>query len=243
MTVVRSITSAPSARTAARRIELARKRADAADRTAAAAVLRAMCAEEAAAAAEARAAAAERELDDLAARVFADPLTGVLNREGIGHEFEHGPTAAVLFVDLDKFKPVNDQYGHAAGNEVLRAVAGRLDGVDDCIAGRLGGDEFVVLYRPQRLVRDRDVAIIAEHVAQAIALPIQLWEHGPVVQVAGSIGSTVVEPGEGLPEVLARADRAMYRSKMAGRPVAWRDGMRMPSRGDRAGRRIKAATA
>jgi diguanylate cyclase len=128
-----------------------------------------------------------------------------------------GEPFAVLFVDLDNFKQVNDQYGHEAGNVVLKGTAGVLQGVvrTTDFAARYGGDEFVIL-----LVRtDRDGArLVAEKVrARVEGLGTVLGY--PSRTVTASIGVAAYAPREGqyYEDVLVAADRALYRAKATGR--------------------------
>jgi diguanylate cyclase (GGDEF)-like protein len=126
-------------------------------------------------------------------------------------------TVAVLFVDLDDFKDVNDRLGHPAGDRLLIAVADRLRG---CIrptdtAARLGGDEFGVLVAGAP--GTREVTLIAERILEALHIPIWL---GPELSIAprASIGLAVADsPAVGTDELLRRADLAMYAAKSRGK--------------------------
>src|SRR5262249_13822339 len=122
---------------------------------------------------------------------------------------------AVLFVDLDAFKPINDTYGHAAGDEVLKVTASRLTGLvrrTDTVA-RLGGDEFVVILEDAGSVVP--VTAKATRLVEAVSEPIAIG--GTEVRVTTSIGVVVVEGSDGLdttPErLLEAADEAMYVAK------------------------------
>ncbi|QDY06122.1 GGDEF domain-containing protein [Micromonospora sp. HM134] len=140
-----------------------------------------------------------------------DPLTGVYNRAGLA---EHWQTVAagerLGLVDLDRFKQVNDEHGHTAGDTVLVSVACQLARWGT--VARLGGDEFVVVVRPE---------------TGALAALAPLWTvtlpGGQRIRVAGSIGWADVIPGD-LGATLHRADAAMYRLKR--RPVPARQGRR-----------------
>jgi diguanylate cyclase (GGDEF)-like protein len=121
----------------------------------------------------------------------------------------------VVYVDLDRFKPVNDSYGHAAGDELLAIVAERLRALtrrDDGV-GRLGGDEFIVLL-PN--VRAGEVAMrVAERVCSSLRAPIELSL--ATVELSASVGVACAEAGAlGPDELVKRADCAMYRSKEQG---------------------------
>jgi diguanylate cyclase (GGDEF)-like protein len=153
-----------------------------------------------------------------------DALTGLPNRTLLHDRLEHalahatreGTEVAVLFLDLDGFKDVNDSLGHDAGDELLRCIAGRLL---ECVRGsdtvaRLGGDEFVLVLEG---VPDlSEVQQIAERVLAALQQPIPLAERH--TQVSGSIGIALT-PRDGVEagSLLKHADAAMYRAKHAGR--------------------------
>jgi diguanylate cyclase (GGDEF)-like protein len=168
--------------------------------------------------------------DRLAHQATHDLLTGLPNRalvldrleEGVARARRGEGLMAVLFIDLDRFKLVNDSLGHEAGDELLRAVASRICAVvrpGDTV-GRLAGDEFVVICER---VHDRDEpVVIAQHIAAAVAEPVETHEAGGearLVEVGASIGITFAGPGSGSdPDGLLRdADMAMYRAKQRGR--------------------------
>lgn len=153
-----------------------------------------------------------------------DPLTGLANRrhllESMATLLErirtHREHFAVFFVDLDRFKPVNDAYGHAAGDIVLEAVADGLRSVvekGDALA-RLGGDEFAVL---KRGIRSRSAAArFAEVLVRRVAEPIRVGQD--VLGVGASVGiSLAPRDGADARTLLRRADLALYRAKKAGR--------------------------
>ncbi|MFZ4530608.1 MAG: GGDEF domain-containing protein [Alsobacter sp.] len=141
--------------------------------------------------------------------VETDPLTGVENRLGLASRYLAATTGVtLLLIDLDGFKPVNDRYGHAAGDVVLRAISDRLSAVTGLTVARLGGDEFAVL-----AARDEaSPADLASIVEDLICQPVQ---YGDVsLSVGASIGWAVSDlPHRPLEEVLDEADRAMYRVK------------------------------
>jgi diguanylate cyclase (GGDEF)-like protein len=124
------------------------------------------------------------------------------------------PTA-VLFVDLDGFKAINDSCGHQAGDEVAAEMARRLNivlrNVDVC--GRWGGDEFIVLFSD---LGSRPLRMIAEAVKRALSNPVTL-RNGETVPVTVSIGACVVESGETLEQAADMADAALYAAKEQGR--------------------------
>ncbi len=156
---------------------------------------------------------------DLEARVDIDPLTGTLNRRGFERELKrsiayvkrYGVSAALIYVDLDEFKPVNDRHGHAAGDAVLRAVAAALARhvrASDVVA-RIGGDEFVVLLWN---VSGPDATAKALALEAAIyATPVR-WDNSTLA-VGAAAGMTLIGPLDAPAEVLARADAAMYARK------------------------------
>jgi len=146
-----------------------------------------------------------------------DSLTGVANRAGL-HRMWPGlaPIAPVIaMLDLDGFKPVNDTYGHAAGDTVLATVAARLQArVAGGVVARLGGDEFaLVLPGPMR--RAYTLAVLA---AAEVALSIEVAED-VAVTVTASIGLAPAVDGD-LAQVLAAADAAMYRAKTSRSGIA-----------------------
>ena len=125
----------------------------------------------------------------------------------------HKKSMALLFLDLNGFKPVNDKYGHKAGDEVLKQVAHRLsDAVRASdMAARLGGDEFVVLVED---IADRDdVCDIVRKINAEIERPILLKEWGEVA-ISTSIGVAIYpQHGEDIETLLSNADTAMYEAK------------------------------
>ena len=158
-------------------------------------------------------------IHDLEARVDIDPLTDVLNRRGFARELKrslayvkrYGTSAALVYVDLDEFKPVNDRHGHGAGDLVLKAIAATLvRGVraSDVVA-RLGGDEFVVLLWN---VSGTDAAAKAAALEAAVyATPVR-WGASTLV-VGASAGVALLGALDSPADILARADAAMYARK------------------------------
>ncbi|MFI1291618.1 GGDEF domain-containing protein [Streptomyces sp. NPDC020792] len=155
------------------------------------------------------------------------PLTGLLTRDG----WEKAAlrrvlqgNAAVAVIDLDGFKGVNDTFGHAAGDAVLKATGHRLHlwaGASDGTAGRLGGDEFALVMSAD------DFQSGIEQLHELLAAPVD-WQ-GQLLKVGASIGAVPTD-GLTLSEALAHADQAMYRAKGGG------------GRGRRGPRRHQAAT-
>ena len=153
-----------------------------------------------------------------------DPLTGLANRVLLRDHLERAlarrgrspGTIALLFVDLDDFKRINDSYGHAAGDQILVRVAERLvDAVRAAdVVGRQSGDEFAVLLAR---VRDPDEATVsATRILGELRRPILLGAHSIVV--GGTIGVAVaMEPGATAEDLLTQADAAMYAAKADGK--------------------------
>ena len=157
---------------------------------------------------------------------YHDDLTGLPNRLMFGEHLDlalaraqrHGRQVAVLYVDLDDFKQVNDTYGHEAGDQLLRQIARRLERATRAtdLVARHGGDEFIVLVAdlpPGPDPAAREIArTIAEHVEQALAAPAVL--DGATVTSGGSVGIALYpEDATTSDALLRRADAAMYRSK------------------------------
>ncbi|MES1152885.1 MAG: diguanylate cyclase, partial [Dongia sp.] len=163
--------------------------------------------------------------ETLSREAQTDPLTGLLNRRGmteaLTEEVRRWRTGeiqgAVLYLDIDRFKHVNDTLGHDVGDELLKAFAERLHGVvrsSDKLA-RLGGDEFVILLSAP------DAEEVAKRVAQnllnRVRQPVRLGERD--IAISTSIGIAVVRPGGRAThvEILKQADTALYEAKAAGR--------------------------
>ena len=158
------------------------------------------------------------ELDKLAHR---DALVPLLNRRGMLRELEmmiarherHGTPAAMLFVDLDDLKLLNDRFGHMGGDSALIVVAEKLlagTRATDCVA-RLGGDEFCVLLDH---ADEKSALETAERLVDSIACEDCLFEGAPM-PISVAIGVTLIESCDTPATVLARADKAMYRVKAA----------------------------
>ena len=178
---------------------------------------------------------AERNLQrDLAYRASHDPLTGLANAQLFSDELRaqessDGRGSAVLFVDLDDFKSVNDAHGHEVGDHLLEEVARRIDGCIDPedLAARLGGDEFAVLLRDVRVDDARGVAqCIADHLGQPVVVD-QL-----VVECGASVGLAYTRASAPVADLLREADIALYTAKAhgKGRWRQYREGMPVPMR-------------
>jgi diguanylate cyclase (GGDEF)-like protein/PAS domain S-box-containing protein len=159
----------------------------------------------------------ERELYD---RATHDALTGLPNRSSFSEQFRQamarakraGRMVGLLYLDLDRFKPVNDRLGHACGDRLLRTVAKRLRALvreEDTVA-RLSGDEFAVML--EHLSQPGDAAPTATKILRALSRPFLLDGHE--ARITASVGIAVYPlDGLNLGILLERADRAMYRAK------------------------------
>jgi diguanylate cyclase (GGDEF)-like protein len=172
----------------------------------------------------ARALEAERELEkQLRHQAFHDPLTGLANRARFMDRLEHAleraarsrRSVAILFMDIDDFKSVNDSLGHSAGDRLLMHVAERIAQHvrPGDTAARFGGDEFAMLLE-EGVVSD-DAIIVAERVTAALREPTTLEEKE--VFVRASIGIAIADAGDAPEEILRRADVAMYVAKAQGK--------------------------
>jgi len=167
----------------------------------------------------------KRREDELAFLATHDPLTGLPNRTLILDRVEqmlarsrrNGTPVAALFIDLDNFKSINDTLGHSVGDELLRAVSARLEGVvrDVDALGRLGGDEFVVISEELSLAAGPE--LIAERLLSALQHPFNLGSEEQIrVSITASVGITIAE-GTCAEEILRDADIAMYSAKWDGK--------------------------
>ncbi|MBK5223846.1 MAG: diguanylate cyclase, partial [Acidimicrobiia bacterium] len=165
--------------------------------------------------------------DELADQAMRDPLTGLPNRSTLAlvmNDLVDHPDEqpfAVLFVDLDHFKPINDVLGHDAGDEALRVIADRFlanvrrdhpSGITDLVC-RLGGDEFAIVLRN---VDEAEARATADRLIAAASIPIVLGDS--TVQIGATIGISLSHPSTEHPETaIRRADHAMYQAKGSGR--------------------------
>jgi diguanylate cyclase (GGDEF)-like protein len=148
-------------------------------------------------------------------RANHDPLTGLMNREGLAAYLhaaltEYPEELLIGFIDLDGFKSVNDTFDHAVGDRVLASIAERLRRAfrSEDVVARYGGDEFVVVCKTQAGTSD---GMVTSGVERALAEPV-LWEGGSW-NAKASIGTARVEPDDDVADLLRRADRNMYLAK------------------------------
>ncbi len=160
--------------------------------------------------------------DELRRLATFDTLTGLLNRHGgearIAELLEAGGPLALLLIDLDHFKDINDSLGHPAGDEVLRCVAARILDVvpSGAVVSRLGGDELLVALTGEAADR---APLLTGTILEAIAEPLSIESTTPIeLGVTASIGlARSPEDGRTLSTLLARADSAMFNAKRSGR--------------------------
>ncbi|MEV6970545.1 EAL domain-containing protein, partial [Hamadaea sp. NPDC051192] len=154
-----------------------------------------------------------------------DPLTGLANRRALQHRFtdmvatREGPHIALLMLDLDRFKHVNDALGHEVGDRLLVSVAQRLQREEpvDGVIGRLGGDEFAILATNLHDVTQAE--LIAGRLLAALAEPLRL--DGLPIDITGSVGIAVYpQHGEDFATLMRHADLAMYEAKRRGDTAA-----------------------
>jgi diguanylate cyclase (GGDEF)-like protein len=167
--------------------------------------------------------AARAKVTELEARADVDPLLDLLNRRGFERELRrslayvrrYGATAALIYLDLDRFKPVNDRYGHAAGDRVLKAVAATLQHSvrESDVVARLGGDEFGVLLWN---VSEAQAAAKAASLEAAVAGVI-VPHRGVRLSVGASAGCAMLLAPDAPADVMTRADLAMYERKRSRR--------------------------
>ncbi|MFL6115303.1 MAG: diguanylate cyclase [Catenulispora sp.] len=164
-----------------------------------------------------------RAAETLQHHAYHDPLTGLANRALLTDRLEHALTqrqaewepVAVVFLDLDGFKGVNDSVGHATGDRVLVEAAGRISGalrIGDTVA-RFGGDEFVIVLEVGTTVGG--ALVVAERIRGRLCEEYR--GAGPGLRLGASIGVAFSEPGGSASDLLRRADAAMYRAKTGGK--------------------------
>jgi diguanylate cyclase (GGDEF)-like protein len=166
----------------------------------------------------------QRKQAELYYHAHYDSLTGIPNRMLLGDRLDQacrdaerkGNLVALLFIDVDRFKQINDSLGHSAGDAVLRKVVDRLAASGRCTdtVARLGGDEFVILM--EDLTDPADVDMVAQRLVQSMREPIKLLGHSLVVTL--SVGSAIYPTDDNhISALLAKADAAMYEVKAGGR--------------------------
>lgn len=163
--------------------------------------------------------------DEIRQLAYYDVLTGLPNRrllldrlnQALAQAQRHRRSLAVMFLDLDRFKEINDTLGHDVGDELLREVAGRLG---TCVRGgdtvsRQGGDEFVIIL--SEIAREQDAALVALKIQEALSNPVVI--HGHRMETTISIGIAVYMPdsADDAMTLVKMADIAMYQAKEAGR--------------------------
>ena len=163
--------------------------------------------------------------DELRLLAYRDSLTGLANRARLQDRVDHAlerlrgrspNRAAVLFIDLDNFKELNDRFGHAKGDKALQVIADRIRMIvrPGDTAGRLGGDEFAVLL--EDVDSTETVAAVCERLLEGLAQPVDLGDAAPIV--GASIGFAMSGPDvQSSDDLLRNADIAMYAAKAGGR--------------------------
>lgn len=161
--------------------------------------------------------------EELESLAFVDQMTGIANRRGfseryhaLAEEAPAGASLALLLIDVDHFKRINDEHGHAAGDAVIVAVARRLEGVGRPadLVGRWGGDEFIMLINGLGV---HSLKAIADTVHRAVSAgPVQIAADRSV-GITVSVGAFLVDPGTPLEAAADLADTALYRAKADGR--------------------------
>ncbi|RCV90272.1 EAL domain-containing protein [Billgrantia montanilacus] len=155
---------------------------------------------------------------------FHDNLTGLPNRayftrlltQGMQHSRRYGKRQALLFLDLDRFKAINDSLGHDAGDDLLKEMGKRLSGAvrESDVVARLGGDEFVVLI--PEVIDESQVTVVADKILAAVSLPFTLV--GQEFRITVSIGIAMFpQDGEDEQTLMKHADVAMYHAKEQGK--------------------------
>ncbi len=160
--------------------------------------------------------------DELRHQAYHDSLTGLANRSLFENRLSHAVAIAqrsargfaVLFLDVDDFKMINDSLGHALGDDLLRGVAGRISAIlrPTDTAARLGGDEFAVLLETDS--SDQDARLVADRILESLTYPFTIGDRE--LRVTASIGVALTSLGAGVEELLRNADIAMYAAKADG---------------------------
>ncbi|WP_313753864.1 GGDEF domain-containing protein [Bradyrhizobium sp. WYCCWR 12699] len=157
--------------------------------------------------------------EEMARAASTDPLTGLANRAAfdgaLTQRLGTGAAAIVAMIDLDRFKPVNDTYGHDAGDELLRAVASRIVAELDHrhLVARLGGDEFAILF--DEVLDVANATRAAERFVQALERPFPIAANS--ITVGASVGLATAVDGDNVRSLKRRADERLYDVKRSGR--------------------------
>jgi diguanylate cyclase (GGDEF)-like protein len=159
----------------------------------------------------------------LTRQAFTDTLTGLANRalfmdrteHALARAGRHGAGPALLFIDLDGFKQVNDRFGHAVGDAALAAVARQVLELkrEGDTAARLGGDEFTLLL--ESIERPQDAVRVADRILRSLRRPLMVGDHQ--IGLTASVGVAFAEERTSARELMRRADAAMYRAKRLGK--------------------------
>jgi diguanylate cyclase (GGDEF)-like protein len=150
------------------------------------------------------------QIETLRAETLRDALTGLANRTGLRHAWtqHHDQATGIIVIDVDRFKQINDRYGHHVGDIVLCLIAEKIQH-SGIIGARTGGDEYICI------VTSDDPEQIAETLRTTIREPIEV--NGNVIIVTVSIGLALVTDQTSMSEHIERADSALYASKRVGR--------------------------
>lgn len=169
---------------------------------------------------------AQRRIEDLTASAERDFLLDIANRRGFARELDRSlayikryhATGALILLDVDRLKPINDAFGHAAGDQVLKAVAGALikQVRSSDVVGRLGGDEFGILLWNLGDIDAHGKAIALERAVDALSFSFD----GTAVQAGASAGVAILDLHMDAQSALEAADRAMYARKAERRLAA-----------------------
>ncbi|HXG26342.1 MAG TPA: EAL domain-containing protein [Candidatus Binatia bacterium] len=162
--------------------------------------------------------------EELRQQAYIDSVTGLANRSRLQDRVDHAldrlrgrspHRAALIFIDLDHFKHLNDRFGHAKGDEALRVIADRIRSIirPGDTAGRLGGDEFAVLL--EDVESAEDVSVVCQRLLEGLLQPVELGDAAPIV--GASIGYALSTDATSSEDLLRNADIAMYAAKAAGR--------------------------
>lgn len=166
----------------------------------------------------------KNELEKLRKLAYIDDLTGVLNRRGL--EFflnekikevkRYGKKIAVLFIDLDDFKDINDKFGHHIGDKTLKMIAETLKNslrAHDLVA-RFGGDEFIII---AEIEKEKDLETLSKKINSLIKNSFFELDNGTLVKTSVSIGGSLIKNDDRVNDIIKRLDKLMYHSKVKGK--------------------------